>query len=64
MCALARLRTFGKQRELRLMRQVGAKLVAAGRDALMCAPDGDGCTKGRLSGPTEDWPALVERLIA
>ena len=82
-----------------LLRQVGAKLVAAGRDALLCAPDGDGCTivllralgstldcgalwrrlsaevggrgggrsdyvQGRLGRPVEDWPAIVERLIA
>lgn len=47
-----------------LLRQVGAKLVAAGRDALLCAPDGDGCSIVLLRGPgsTLDCGALWRRL--
>ena len=47
-----------------LLRQVGAKLVAAGRDALLCAPDADGCAIVLLRGPgsTLDCGALWKRL--
>src|SRR5262249_12506131 len=47
-----------------LLRQVGAKLVAAGRDALLCAPDADGCTIILLRGPGSslDCGALWRRL--
>ena len=49
-----------------LLRGVGAKLVAAGRDAVLCAPDADGCTVVlfRAPGSTLDCGALWKRLSA
>lgn len=49
-----------------LLRSVAAKLVAAGRDALLCAPDDAGATVVlmRASGSTLDCGALWKRLAA
>jgi alanyl-tRNA synthetase len=49
-----------------LLRGVGAKLVAAGRDAVLCAPDDGGATAVlfRAPGSTLDCGALWKRLAA
>jgi alanyl-tRNA synthetase len=49
-----------------LLRGVGAKLVAAGRDAVLCAPDAEGSTVVlfRAAGSTLDCGALWKRLAA
>jgi alanyl-tRNA synthetase len=49
-----------------LLRGVGAKLVAAGRDAILCAPDADGGTVVlfRAPGSSLDCGALWKRLAA
>ncbi len=49
-----------------LLRGVGAKLVAAGRDAVLCAPDAEGSTivLFRAPGSTLDCGALWKRLAA
>lgn len=49
-----------------LLRGVGAKLVAAGRDAVLCAPEADGTTVVlfRAAGSTLDCGALWKRLAA
>lgn len=49
-----------------LLRGVGAKLIAAGRDAVLCAPDADGSTIVLLRAPGSalDCGALWKRLAA
>ena len=49
-----------------LLRSVAAKLVAAGRDAILCAPDDAGATvvMMRASGSSLDCGALWKQLAA
>lgn len=49
-----------------LLRSIAAKLAGAGRDAILCAPDGDGATVVlmRAAGSTLDCSALWKRLAA
>jgi alanyl-tRNA synthetase len=54
--------------EVEILRSVAAKLVAAGRDAILCAPEQDGATVVliRATGSTLDcgalWKALASRI--